>query len=127
MSLHLCYCGLHNVSMNAWYVVCRRQDWEPKQHSRVCSWHFPEGREKPPSLFEWNIKKQFNFPDAEKRKRRYMHVPIMYSGLGIVIIITIIIRHQLVGCSRPNCCDFQLSTSYLLCIQCRTKQNKQFN
>ncbi len=41
--------------------------WEPTENARVCSWHFPNGREFPPSRFDRNEKKRMSFVSPEKR------------------------------------------------------------
>lgn len=49
----------------------RRDNWEPTPHSTVCSWHFPEGREKGPTRFAWNKEKLFSqFPEIDTPKRK---------------------------------------------------------
>jgi hypothetical protein len=51
-----------------WKVIAlpfrsRREHWTPPLEAVLCSWHFPEGRERGPSRFNWNVNKLFSHPD----------------------------------------------------------------
>lgn len=43
--------------------MIRRDDFTPNCNSRVCSWHFPNGKAAGPTRFAWNEGKTFQFPD----------------------------------------------------------------
>ncbi|KAK0144261.1 hypothetical protein N1851_017374 [Merluccius polli] len=52
------------------FLLHWREDFTPNCNSRVCSWHFPDGKAAGPSRFEWNEGKAFpNPPSHAKRKR----------------------------------------------------------
>ncbi|XP_046577517.1 uncharacterized protein LOC124285349 [Haliotis rubra] len=36
-----------------WILMIQRDDFDPTPNTRVCSWHFPHGKEKGPSRFHW--------------------------------------------------------------------------
>ncbi|XP_076842474.1 uncharacterized protein LOC143487050 [Brachyhypopomus gauderio] len=46
-----------------WVQLIRRENFTPNCNSRVCSWHFPNGKAAGPSRFAWNQGKAFHFPD----------------------------------------------------------------
>uniref|UniRef100_A0A3Q0SQK6 THAP-type domain-containing protein n=1 Tax=Amphilophus citrinellus TaxID=61819 RepID=A0A3Q0SQK6_AMPCI len=44
----------------------RRENFTPNCNSRVCSWHFPKGKDAGPTRFAWNEGKPSQFPDNHK-------------------------------------------------------------
>ncbi|XDV13745.1 hypothetical protein PO909_002088 [Leuciscus waleckii] len=53
-----------------WLLLIRRENYTPNCNSRVCSWHFPNGKAAGPSRFAWNEGKTFQFP------KHLGHLPI---------------------------------------------------
>ncbi|XP_043245634.1 uncharacterized protein LOC122393536 isoform X1 [Amphibalanus amphitrite] len=41
----------------------RRENFTPTEHTRICSWHFPNGKKAGPVRFPWNEGKRINLPD----------------------------------------------------------------
>ncbi|XP_005924821.3 uncharacterized protein LOC102314347 [Haplochromis burtoni] len=48
-----------------WLHAISRLNFTPNCNSRVCSWHFPEGKAAGPTRFAWN-EESFHFSDEEK-------------------------------------------------------------
>ncbi|XP_042141971.1 uncharacterized protein LOC120836683 [Ixodes scapularis] len=47
-----------------------RADREPGTYSRICSCHFKDGKKSNvPTIFPWNEKKRFQFPDIKSGRR----------------------------------------------------------
>ncbi|KAM7393536.1 hypothetical protein PAMP_020399 [Pampus punctatissimus] len=46
-----------------WLQLIRRENFTPNCNSRVCSWHFPNGKAAGPSRFAWNTAKTFQIPE----------------------------------------------------------------
>ncbi|XP_003441398.2 uncharacterized protein LOC100690178 [Oreochromis niloticus] len=61
-----------------WLQVIRRHNFTPNCNSRVCSWHFPQGKAAGPTRFAWN-EESFHFPDEEQHpvhKKKKEQVPV---------------------------------------------------
>ncbi|XP_039527349.1 uncharacterized protein LOC120479133 [Pimephales promelas] len=60
-----------------WLQLIRRKNFIPNCNSRVCSWHFPNGKAAGPSRFAWNEGKTFRFPEnlSHLPKRKKQMVP----------------------------------------------------
>ncbi|XP_056107700.1 uncharacterized protein LOC130085767 [Rhinichthys klamathensis goyatoka] len=60
-----------------WPQLIRRENFIPNCNSRVCSWHFPNGKAAGPSRFAWNEGKTFQFPEhlSHLPKRKKQLVP----------------------------------------------------
>ncbi|XP_051511852.1 transcription factor E2F6 isoform X1 [Myxocyprinus asiaticus] len=67
-----------------WLQLIRRENFTPNCNSRVCSWHFPNGKAAGPSRFAWNEGKTFQFPDhlSHTPKRKKQTVPISGEDEG---------------------------------------------
>ncbi|XP_013792102.1 THAP domain-containing protein 1-like [Limulus polyphemus] len=67
-----------------WLQAIRRKDFTPTCNSRVCSWHFPDGKSAGPSKFKWNEKNSFIYTVPEKRKKRKLKklAKDIYGGQG---------------------------------------------
>ncbi|XP_046375958.2 uncharacterized protein LOC124148745 [Haliotis rufescens] len=50
-----------------WILMIQRDDFDPTPNTRVCSWHFPHGKERGPSRFHWteNLKEGQDTPQDE--------------------------------------------------------------
>ncbi|NP_001373707.1 uncharacterized protein LOC798124 [Danio rerio] len=61
-----------------WLQSIRRKNFYPNCNSRVCSWHFPNGKAAGPSRFAWNEAKVFQFPDPQSHtsKKREQSPPV---------------------------------------------------
>ncbi|KAM7418337.1 hypothetical protein PAMA_015794 [Pampus argenteus] len=46
-----------------WLQLIRRENFTPNCNSRVCSWHFPNGKAAGPSRFAWNTGKTLQIPE----------------------------------------------------------------
>ncbi|KAG5865710.1 hypothetical protein JTB14_007173 [Gonioctena quinquepunctata] len=58
------------AEIKKWINLIRRKDREPSKHSLVCSCHFVNmDKNNRPTLFEFNVKREFDFESPEKRKR----------------------------------------------------------
>ncbi|XP_026021776.1 uncharacterized protein LOC113021362 [Astatotilapia calliptera] len=61
-----------------WLKLIRRENFTPNCNSRVCSWHFPQGKAAGPTRFAWNDGKSFQFPDDHnpvRKKKKKEQVP----------------------------------------------------
>uniref|UniRef100_UPI00358EFD23 uncharacterized protein n=1 Tax=Myxine glutinosa TaxID=7769 RepID=UPI00358EFD23 len=63
--------------------LIRRKDFIPTCNSRVCSWHFSNGKDEGPSRFSWNSDKTFNFPnpDPKPHVRRRKHKQLLENSV----------------------------------------------
>lgn len=53
-------------------MFCRREpgaNFTLNTWTRICSWHFPNGKHNGPSRFDWNKEKLMRFRDPEERKK----------------------------------------------------------
>uniref|UniRef100_UPI00358DEB2A uncharacterized protein n=1 Tax=Myxine glutinosa TaxID=7769 RepID=UPI00358DEB2A len=57
----------HEKQRLKWLKLIRRKDFIPTCNSRVCSWHFSNGKDGGPSRFSWNSDNTFNFPNPEPK------------------------------------------------------------
>ncbi|XP_072564765.1 uncharacterized protein [Paramormyrops kingsleyae] len=53
-----------------WLRLIRRENFTPNCNSRVCSWHFPDGKAAGPTRFAWNEQKNFKVPDQFRHMRK---------------------------------------------------------
>ncbi|CAI9722579.1 domain-containing 5 isoform X1 [Octopus vulgaris] len=58
------------MDKNKWLKAIKRQNFIPTTNSRVCSWHFPVGKNAGPLRFAWNINNFLESPSPEKRRRK---------------------------------------------------------
>ncbi|XP_030293373.1 uncharacterized protein LOC115593829 [Sparus aurata] len=70
-----------------WLQLIRRENFTPNCNSRVCSWHFPNGKAAGPSRFAWNEGKILQYPDplshTPKRKKQAQETPTSGEEEGI--------------------------------------------
>ena len=54
------------------FHCCRRVDFTPKASTRICSWHFPDGKgsSSVPTRFAWNTRQQNDTSDVPSKRRR---------------------------------------------------------
>lgn len=58
------------IISSIYFFLCRRENFTPTCNSRVCSWHFPDGKAAgPPSRFQWNEGKTFSFPNPPPKRK----------------------------------------------------------
>ena len=63
------------------FLFCRREtSFRPTCNTRICSAHFPSGKEAGPTLFPWNSDMLFEMPSPEKKTRKRMSTPITTSS-----------------------------------------------
>ncbi|KAK0146330.1 THAP domain-containing protein 11 [Merluccius polli] len=63
-----------------WLKLIRRDKFTPNYNSRVCGWHFPDGKAAGPTRFAWNDGKAF--PDHISTKRKKGMVPASVEDEG---------------------------------------------
>ncbi|KAJ8416070.1 hypothetical protein AAFF_G00380920 [Aldrovandia affinis] len=67
-----------------WLKFIRRDDFTPNYNSRVCGWHFPNGKAAGPTRFAWNERKAFpdhiSHPIPTKRKKQMLPASVEDEG-----------------------------------------------
>ena len=64
----------------SFFSFCRREEFTPNHNSRVCAWHFPNGKAAGPTRFAWNAGNAF--PDYIPTKRRKELIPASVEDEG---------------------------------------------
>jgi len=69
LAIHL-WCVLFITSCRCLCVCRREKGFTVTCHTRICSLHFPNGKNSGPELFPWNDKKLFQIKSPEKKQRQ---------------------------------------------------------